>query len=165
MFDGLSQEQFAATLSDILEARDRGTWGIGDAALYVDAHPAYEAAFYQVVTPDRISQQGVANAKSLARRFPPVMRRWKLSASHYEAVRTLTDEQVADILDEAQTSMLDREAVRDIVRGIKQVRKVEAQVVTGTIADGGLTLYLDSAVKLPNGARVKVSVVEIVEVQ
>lgn len=146
-FDGtLTREQYRQRLTEAVRSRQTAAWAIGDAALLADGNADFDEEFVQIATAELISERSIANYKSISRRFPPPMRLFAVSHSHYATVAALDDESAFDLLHEAQAYQMPREVFRKRVREYVGTQMDDEPVVCSATVLDDVTLRLDTDV-------------------
>lgn len=112
-------EDWVELFNELLDDKERAAWGIGDMIRYAEETNAFGDDYASVLSGGRMSPGGLANRVSICRRFPRDKRLWNLSISHYEAVRTLTDDKAFALLEQAEAMDMDRDALREEVKRVK----------------------------------------------
>lgn len=131
-------EEWADQFTALLDDKEKTAWGIADMVIYAEEQDRFEGMYTQFYDDTRLSERGLINRISLARRFPRDKRLFDVGISYYEAVRTLPDDKAFDLLHNAATSKIDRDTFRDMVKQVKQEPTPDKQ---------SLTLIWDATIK------------------
>lgn len=124
-------EEWADTFTALLDDKERAAWGIADMVLYAEQRNGYDGMYAQLLSHKRLSDEGLRNRVSLARRFPHDKRVYDVGISFYEAVRTLPDDKAFALLYQAEhDDTMDREQFRELVRKAKNNPTPDTQKVT-----------------------------------
>lgn len=136
-------EEWADQFTALLDSKEMCAWGIADMVIYAEERDGFDGMYAQLLDDTRLSERGLINRMSLARRFPRDKRLFDVGISYYEAVRTLPDDKAFKLLHTAANSKVDREAFREMVKKEKQEPTPDKQELTLTW-DAGIKAYRPS---------------------
>lgn len=125
-------EEWADQFTALLDDKEKTAWGIADMVIYAEERDGFDGMYSQFLDDTRLSERGLINRMSLARRFPRDKRLFNVGISYYEAVRTLPDDKAFDLLNQAAKTKIDREAFRVMVKKVKQEPTPDKQALTLT---------------------------------
>lgn len=120
-------EEWADQFTALLDNKEMCAWGIADMVIYAEERDGFDGMYAQLLDDTRLSERGLINRMSLARRFPREKRLFDVGISYYEAVRTLTDDKAFGLLHTAEKSKIDREAFREMVKKEKNAPTLDTQ--------------------------------------